>query len=126
MRNTSLEAITEHLNFQKHVSKAVNKALIRATFTCIDETTLPRRLTTMVRPHLEYGNVIWCPRFRCDKLEVEKIQRRAMKVIPNLRSLPFKDKLVALRLPSLRYLRRRGDMLQVYKIRKGIYRQTKI
>jgi len=68
MRNTSLEAITEEdlgvtidreLKFHIHVNKAVNKAsimlgLVRATFTCIDETTLPRLFTTMVRPHLEY------------------------------------------------------------------------
>jgi hypothetical protein len=88
MRNTTLEAIAEEkdlgvtidrdLKFHLHVAKAVNKAsrmlgLVRATFTCIDETTLPRLFTAMVRPHLEYGNVIWYPRFRRDKLEVEKI-----------------------------------------------------
>jgi len=65
MRNTSLEAITEKdlgatidrdLKFHMHVSKAVNKAW--ATFTCIDETALPSLFTTMVRPYLEYGNVI--------------------------------------------------------------------
>jgi len=75
MRNTSLEAITEEkdlsvtidpdLKFHMRVFKAVNKAsrmfgLVKAT--CIDETTPPRLFTTMVRPHLEYGNVIWCPR----------------------------------------------------------------
>ena len=137
MKNTSLESITDEkdlgvtidqdLKFHLHVSKAVNKAsrmlrLVRATFTCLDETTLPKLFTTMVRPHLEYGNVIWCPRFQRDKLEVEKIQRRATKLIPNLRSLPYKDRLVALRLPSLFYRRRRGDMLQVYKILMGIDR----
>ena len=81
MRNSSLEAITEEkdlcvtigrdLKFQMHVSKAVNKAsrilgLVRVTLTYIVEMTLPRLFTTMVCPHLEYGNVIWCPRFRRD------------------------------------------------------------
>ena len=137
MRNTSLEAITEEkdlgvtidrdLKFHMHVSKVVDKASkmlgrVIATFTCIDETTLPMLFTTMVRPHLEYGNVIWCPRFRRDKLEVEKIQRRATKLIPNLRSLPYRDRLEVLSLPSLCYHRRRGDILQVYKILKGIDR----
>jgi len=46
--------------------------LIRKTFALLDETTAPRLLTAMVRPHLEYGNVIWRPRYRGDKLEVEK------------------------------------------------------
>ena len=108
------------------MSKLVNKTsrmlgLVRATFTCIDETTLPRLFTTMVHPHLEYGSVIWCRRFQRDKLEVE-IQRRATKLIPNLRSLPYRDRLKAFRLPSLCYCRRLGDMLQVYKILKGIDR----
>ena len=44
---------------------------------------LPRRVdiaktvTTMMRPHLEYMNVILSPRFRRDRLKVKKIQRRA-------------------------------------------------
>jgi len=98
MKTTSLEAITEEkdlgvtvdrdLIFHMCVSKAVNKALkmlglVRETFTCIDETTLPRLCTTMVSPHLEYGNWVWYPMLRRDKLEVEKIQRRATKLIPN-------------------------------------------
>ena len=87
MKNSSLEAITEEkdlgitidrdLKFHMHVSKVVNKASkmlgrVRATFTCIDETTLPMPFTIMIRPHLKYGNVICCPRFQPDKLEVEK------------------------------------------------------
>jgi len=36
---------------------------------------VPRLFTAMVRPHLEYGNVIWHPRYRGDKLEVEKVQK---------------------------------------------------
>ena len=65
MRNTSLVAITEekdldvtidlNLKFHMHMSKAANKASRILGFTCIDEMTLPRLFTTMVRPHLEYG-----------------------------------------------------------------------
>ena len=69
---------------------------MRATFTCLDETTVPRLFTTMARPHLEYGNLIWHPRFRQDKVEVEKIQRRATKLIPNMKQLPYEDRLKVL------------------------------
>ena len=135
MNGTTLEATSDEkdlgvtvdrdLKFHLHVSKAVNKAsrmlgLVRATFTCLDESTLPKLFTSMVRP--EYGNVIWSPRYQRDKLEIEKIQRRATKLIPKLREVPYKDRLVALRLPSLHYRRRRGDMIQVFKILKGIDR----
>ena len=55
----------------------------------------------MVWPHLEYGNVIRQPKFRCDRVEIEKIQRRATKLIPELKHLPYNKRLRALRLPSL-------------------------
>ena len=86
----------EVLKFHLHVSQAVKKAfrmlgLVRAIFICLDETTIPRLFTTMVRPHLEYGNVIWHPRYRRDKLEVEQIQRSAIKLIPSLKGLNYED-----------------------------------
>ena len=111
------------VKFHLLVSQEVKKAsrmlgLVHATFTCLDETTIPRLFTTMVRPHLEYGNVIWHPRYRRDTLEVEKIQRRVTKLIPRLKSLSYEKWLRVLRLPSLEHRRRRGDMLQVpvYKV----------
>jgi len=80
-------------------------------------TTLPRLFTTMVHPHLEYGHVICYPSLQRHKMEVEQIQRRVTKLILNLRSLPYRgDRLEALRLPSLCYHRRRGNMLQVHEV----------
>ena len=108
------------------MAKAANTAshilgLVMATFTCLDETTVPRRFTTMVRPHLDYGNLIWNSRFQWEKVEAEKIQRRATKLIPNMKQLPYENQLKVLGLPSLEY-RRRCDMLQVFKIMNGIDR----
>lgn len=119
--------VDEDLKFHDHVTKTVNKAsrmlgLIRATFTCLDKNTVPRLFTTMVRPHLEYGNVIWHPRYRRDSLEIEKIQRRATKLIPDLKYLPYEQRLRQIKLPSLEYRRRRGDMLQTFKIMNNIDR----
>jgi len=129
MRNTSLETITEKdfsvtidrdLKFHMHVSKASRLlGFVRETFTCINEMTLPRLFTTMVWPHLEYGKVIWCPpevlTWQAGSWNIQ----RAIKLIPNFRSLSYRDRLEFLRHPSLCYRRRWGDMLQVYKILKG-------
>ena len=117
----------EELKFHLHVPQAVKKAsrmlgLVHATFTCLDETTIPRLFMTMVQPHLEYGNVIWHPRYKWDKLEVEKIQHRATKLIPSLKGLSYEDRLRVLKMPSLEHCRIRGDLLQVYKILNGIDR----
>jgi hypothetical protein len=119
--------VDEELQFHDHVSKAVAKAsrllgLTRATFTCLDNVTMPRLFTTMVRPHLEYGNVIWHPRFRRDSVEIEKVQRRATKLIPEIKHLPYDKRLRSLKLPSLQHRRRRGDMIQTYKILNEIDR----
>ena len=70
----------------------------------------------MVRPHLEYGNVIWGPHYKGDQVMVEKDQKRATKLIPCIRHLPYDQRLKILKLPSLMYRRRRGDMLQTFKI----------
>jgi len=69
IKNDLAVFIDEELKFHAHVSKAVEEAsrllgLIRATFTFLGTVTLPRLFPTMVRLHLEYGNVIWHPRFR--------------------------------------------------------------
>ena len=60
--------------------------LIRKTVTLLNEITVPRLFTAMVRPH-----VIWHPRYRRDKLEIEKVQRRATKLITSISHLPYED-----------------------------------
>ena len=80
--------------------------------TCLDEVTVPRLFSDMVRTHLEYGNVIWSPRYQSESKEVNKIQRRPTKLVPNLRSLPYKERLSSLKLPSLMHRRQHGDMIQ--------------
>jgi len=40
--------------------------------------------TTLVRLHLEYGNVVWHPMLRMDKDMIEAVQHRATKMVPGL------------------------------------------
>ena len=96
--------------------------LVRETFTCLEEVPVPKLFSAMVRPHLEYANVIWSPRYQSDRTEVEKIQRRATNLVPNLRSLPYEERLSNLKLQSLMHRRQRADMIQVYKIMNGMDR----
>ena len=52
--------------------------------------------------------------------DLEKVQKRATKLIKDYKSLPYKERLRNLKLPTLKYRRARGDMIQVYKILHGI------
>ena len=113
--------IDEELKFREHASMAVAKAtrvlaVIRRSFVLFDEVTLPMLYKTMVRPHLEYGNIIWGPFNRADQKLVERVQRRATRLVEHLRQRPYAERLRCLKLPSLYYRRRRGDMIFTYQL----------
>ena len=54
-----------------------------------------------------------------DILTLEKVQRRATKLVPELRHLAYSDRLMSLNLYSLEQRRERGDLIETFKILKG-------
>ena len=70
-----------------------------------------------MRPHLVYGAPIWNPRIKRDITELEKVQRRATRQVPQLKGLSYEDRMQKL----LRYRRLRGDMIETYKSLHDIY-----
>ena len=65
---------------------------------------------------LEYGNCIRSSRFKKEYYKIEQMQRRATKLIPELREKSYQDRLKELRLPSLYHTQKSGDMIQTFKI----------
>ena len=131
MNNHSLEStnverdlgvvVDDLLKFHRHTAAAVRKAnsvlgIIKKSFATLDKVTLPLLYKSMVRPHFEYGNLIWGPIYKGDQIMVEKVQKRATKLIPTIWQLPYGERMKVLKLPSLMHRRRRGDMLETYKI----------
>ena len=115
--------IDNDLKFHKQTVEAVKKGksvlgLIKKSFAIHGERTLPLLYKSIVRPHLEYGNVIWGPFFRGDIIAIENVQRRATKLVPLLKGLTYEERLRALNLP-LAHRRRRGDMIYTNKILTG-------
>jgi hypothetical protein len=109
-----------------HVSHAVNKAnqllgLIRRSFTFMDCGLMKQLFTSVVRPHLEYANIVWHPYLRGDIDRIESVQHRATKMIPGLSKLTYEERLRKLDLPTLAYRRARGDAIDTYKYLNGIY-----
>ena len=78
--------------------------------------------TSIVRPHLEYGNVVWHPFLRRDIDLIESVQHRATRMVPGFAKLDYEERLKRMNLPTLFYRRNRGDAIEVYKYLDGIYR----
>ena len=76
---------------------------------------------SLVRPHLEYANTVWGPHYKMDQQKIERVQRRAMKLIEDIKYLSYEERLCNLNMPSLQHRRLRGDMIDTYKIVTGIY-----
>lgn len=80
-----------------------------------------RLYKTYVRPLLEYAFQIWSPYFQKDKDLLEKVQRRATKMVVGLRDKPYEQRLAELGLSTLEQRRKRGDLIETYKILTGYY-----
>ena len=118
--------VDEHLNFSKHIQTQVNKAnsimgLIRRTYTYLDERSFRYLFQALVRPHLEYAAAVWSPYKIRDIENIENVQRRATRLVPSLKSLDYPERLRRLKMPTLKYRRLRGDIIETYKITSGVY-----
>ena len=97
--------------------------IIKCSFSCLDRTMFRTLYISLVHLHLEYSAKIWNPYLKGDMQTLEeKVQRRATKLVPELRDLDYTNRLIALNLPSLLYRSRRMhmDMITVFRIVYGL------
>ena len=93
--------------------------MIRRNITYKEKSLIVPLYKAIVRPHLEYCIQAWSPYLRKDIDMLEKIQRRATKLIPGLRDLRYEERLKECGLTKLETRRLRGDQIEVFKISNG-------
>ena len=84
--------IDEKLTFQQHVEQCTTKAnrtvgIIRRFFQHLSEQTFTLLFKSLVRPILEYGNVVWQPMAKGLCSQIEDVQRRATKLLGHIKNL---------------------------------------
>ena len=93
--------------------------LIKRTFKSLDKESFLTLYKSLVRSIIDYGGSVYFPTTKKNIQLVENIQKGATKILPELKDLPYRERLIRLNLPTLHYRRKRFDLIQLYKIVHG-------
>ena len=118
--------IDSNLEFEKHIFEKIKRAnmmmaIIRRAFINLDRETFILLYKSLVRTHMDFASAIWFP-YKTKYIEkIEGVQRRATKLVAEVKHLSYPERLKCLKLPTLSFRRQRGDMIELYKIIHGKY-----
>ena len=116
--------ISSDFKVAKQCGKAAKKAnkilgLIKRNIRCKTKNIIVRLYKALVRPHMEYCVQAWRPHLAKDINILERVQRRATKMIEGCRGKSYEERLKFTGLITLEQRRTRADMKEVSKILKG-------
>nr|VZI12352.1 unnamed protein product [Spirometra erinaceieuropaei] len=116
--------ITTSLKPSLHCTKIAKSAmsvlyLVKRAFSAFDEDCFAKVFRTFVRPQLEFAIQAWRPWTAKDLSILERVQRRATKLVAGQGLLPYATRLANLHLFPLSYRQLRGDLIQVFRIIRG-------
>ena len=117
--------VSNDLSTKTHVHKARSRALgeiarIKRNFSFIDKRAFCVLYNQRVRPHLDYGMTACPPDSAADAKILEQVQAKATAMLFGLMGLNSEERRKKLGLMTLEERRERGDVIEVYKILKGI------
>ena len=94
--------------------------MIRRNIKWKNKEVIVRLYKALVRPRIEYCVQAWSPNLEKDKMLIEKVQRRATKMIKGFGKLSYDERLRRTGLTTLEERRIRGDLIETFKMIKGI------
>ena len=117
--------VRSDLKWSDQCSRVIGRATgamrkLNRSFKHMDVEIFRRVYPTYVRAHLESSVQAWSPHLLGDIDRLEKVQRRATKSVRYLRNYTYEERLRMLKLHSLSKRRLRGDLIEVYKIVRGL------
>jgi hypothetical protein len=117
--------ISNDLKWHEQIKSSAAKAqrtlgLIKRTFSYLNSDIVKSLYCALVRPHLEFAVPVWNPTLKKDVFELEKVQKRATKLIPDIRNLSYEYRLQKLNLTTLENRRSREDLIYQFKISTGL------
>ena len=118
--------IDTDLNFNEQrrlkIAKATRMVMaVRRAFRFLNKYTFVKLYKAMVRCHLESAVVVWSPFLERDIEQIECVQKRATKMLPETKDMNYEERLRFLKLPTLAYRRQRGDVIEMWKMLNGVY-----
>lgn len=111
----------DNLKFDTYINEMVNKCfsnlgLIGAHFKGLSKLSFLTLYNAMVRSKLDYASSVWSP-WQLGQIElIEKVQKRATKMLNECNGMTYIERLKYLNMTTLKFRRIRGDLIILYNI----------